>query len=402
MNYDFDKPITRRGTGCVKWDEMPAGDVIPLWVADMDFPAAPAIRRAMQQRMDHGVFGYTMVQPGYYDAIVSWFHRRHAWDIQREWIQYTTGVVPAISAVIRAMTQPGDEVVVLTPVYNCFFSSIRNQGCRTVEVPLTYHGQSSAAAAKGSYTIDFDALESALASDRARLLLFCNPHNPAARLWTRDELLRVSRLCLDHGVVVVSDEIHCEFTYCGQRYQPFATVSDEARDNSVICTAASKAFNIAGLQTANIICTRPEWRQKIDRAINDMEICDLNPFGPVALEAAYNESEAWLDQLNDHTYRCYTALCDHLAAHLPEAVVTPLEATYLAWVNVSPYCCRLGLDSRRLCERLRAEARVALSAGTLYGTAGEGFVRVNMACPQPQLMEGLERMTRFMGADKIS
>ena len=404
MNYDFDMSVARRGTGCVKWDEMPADDIIPLWVADMDFPAAPAIRRAMQQRMDHGVFGYTMVQPAYYEAIISWFHRRHGWDIKREWIQYTTGVVPAMSAIIRAMTQPGDEVVVLTPVYNCFFSCIRNQGCHIVEVPLRYGGATGDmdTAPDARYTIDYAALEHSLASDKAKLLLFCNPHNPAARLWTREELQRVSQLCLQHGVVVVSDEIHCEFTYNGQRYQPFATVSDAARENCIVCTAASKAFNIAGLQTANIVCTHPEWRQKIDRAINDMEICDLNPFGPVALQAAYNESEDWIDQLNAHTYDCYQAMRDYLAEHLPEAVVTPLEATYLVWVNVSAYCRRMGLSSQQLCARLRSEARVALSPGTLYGAAGEGFVRVNTACPKPQLMEGMRRMAEFVTSSSPS
>ena len=390
MTYDFDQTVTRRGTGCVKWDEMPSDDIIPLWVADMDFPAAPAIRQAMQRRMDHGIFGYTLVQDDYYQAVISWFQRRYGWDIQRQWIQYTTGVVPAMSAIIRAMTQPGDEVVVLTPVYNCFFSCIRNQGCRIVDCPLVYHQDTA------TYSIDFQALEKCLASDKARILLFCNPHNPAARLWTAEELQRVSQLCLNHGVIVVSDEIHCEFTYNRQRYQPFATVSPEAQQNSIICTAASKAFNIAGLQTANIICTRPEWQQRIDRAINDMETCDLNPFGPVALIAAYNESEDWLDQMLCHTWHCFTELRSYLAEALPLARVTPLEATYLAWVNVQPYCQQLGLNSDDLAHRLREEARVAFSSGTLYGPAGEGFLRVNMACPEPLLMEGLRRLSSWL------
>jgi len=386
--YNFDQTVDRRGSGCVKWDEMPAADIIPLWVADMDFPAAPAILRAMQRRLDHGVFGYTQVQDEYYEAIVSWFGRRHGWDIRREWIQYTTGVVPAISAIIRAMTRPGDAVVTLTPVYNCFFSCIRNQGCATVECPLDY--------ANGRYTIDFDALERCLEPQEVKLMLLCNPHNPVGRLWRRDELERVSALCLKHGVVVLSDEIHCEFTYNGQHYQPFATVSEAAREGSIVCTAASKAFNIAGLQTANIVCTHPEWRQKIDRAINDMEICDLNPFGPVALMAAYNESGDWLDQMNRHTWENYLALKGHLDDTLPQAVVTPLEATYLAWVNVRPYCERMGLDCRDLSVRLRDEARVAFSCGTLYGAAGEGFLRVNLACPKTLLEKGMRRMTDWM------
>ena len=383
--FNFDEPVLRRGSGCVKWDEEPADDIIPLWVADMDFKAAPVIREALQRRIEHGVFGYSHVGDDYYQAVISWFKRRHGWDIQRQWIQYTTGVVPAISVCVKALTRPGDAVILQTPVYNCFFSSVRNNGSETLENRLICRDD-------GSFVIDFDDLEQKAANPKARLLVLCNPHNPVGRRWTREELQRVADICRNNGVIVISDEIHNELTYNGQRYTPFGTID---MDNAVICTSPSKSFNTAGLQIANIICNNAERQSKIDRAINDNEVCDVNPFGVVALMAAYNDSEAWLDQLCQYLWQNYQTLLRFFSDNLPQLKVTPLEATYLVWVNITP----LGLSCNELCQQLLQKARVHVNPGTMYGTddpvmgnAGEGYIRINIASPRSQLMEGLRRI----------
>ena len=390
MLYDFDKITVRRGTGCYKWDEASLSlhegkDYIPLWVADMDFQTAPAIIEALQQRVAHGVFGYTLVQESYYEAVISWFHRRHGWDIQRNWIQYTSGVVPALSVIVKALTKPGDEVILQTPVYNCFFSSVRNNGCKIVENRLALDRASL------RYTIDYADLEAKACSPRAKLLILCNPHNPAGRVWTVEELTRLYKICKEHGVIVVSDEIHNELTYQGRRYVPYGTVSQ--MDNAIICTSPSKSFNTAGLQIANIICAQAEWRERIDRAININEVCDVNPFGVAALQAAYNESEAWLDQLCDYLWQNYEALLDFFAKELPQLRVTPLEGTYLAWVDIS----QTALKSDTLTALLMQKALVQVNSGTMYGAeAGEGFIRINMACPRSKLMEALHRMAQVI------
>lgn len=270
MRYDFDEPVERRRTNSYKWDSEPEG-VLPMWVADMDFRTAPCITGALQRRVAHGIFGYTRVPDEYYDAVIGWFGRRHGWELRREWMIYTSGVVPAVSAVIKALTVPGDKVLVQTPVYNCFFSSVRNNGCEVVSSPLLQTGD--------TYRIDFDDLERKAADGRVRILLLCNPHNPAGRVWTREELARIGEICLRRGVTVVSDEIHCELVFPGHVYTPFAALSDEFRQHSVTCVSPSKAFNIAGLQIANIVCADEEMRRKIDKAININEVCDVNPFG---------------------------------------------------------------------------------------------------------------------------
>lgn len=379
MKYSFDQPANRRGSGCYKWDEEQEDGIIPMWVADMDFQTSPAIIEALQQRVAHGVFGYTLVPDSYYDAVISWFNRRHHWTIERNWIQYTSGVVPALSVIVKAFTQPGDSVILQTPVYNCFFSSVRNNGCEVLENQLIQQDD--------RYTIDFDDLESKTRSPRAKLLILCNPHNPVGRVWTNDELTRLYQICKANHVIVVSDEIHNELTYRGQRYVPYGLVSQ--MDNTIVCTSPSKSFNTAGLQIANIICANPDWRERIDRAININEVCDVNPFGVVALQAAYNKSEDWLDELCAYIYENYVALCDFFRSELPELKVTPLEGTYLVWVDIHA----LGLSSDALTERLLKEGKVQVNSGTMYGAAaGEGFIRLNIACPRAQMMEGLQRV----------
>lgn len=379
--YNFDKLTQRRGTNSYKWDETDNPDVIPVWVADMDFETAPCIVKALQERVAHGIFGYTFVPESYYEAVISWFQRRHHWRIDRSWIEYTSGVVPALSATIKALTQPGDKVLVQTPVYNCFFSSIRNNGCEIVESPL----QRSA----NTYVINFDDLEQKLSHPAVKLFVLCNPHNPAGRVWTPDELRRMNDLCLRHNVRVVSDEIHCELTMPGYTYTPFASVNEACLNNSVTLNSPSKSFNTAGLQIANIISNDAAIRRRINRAININEVCDVNPFGVIALQAAYNEGEAWLEALKAYLYANYVALQNFFAEHLPQLPVTKLEGTYLVWVDISA----TGLDADTLTDRLLHEAKVMVNSGTMYGReAGKHFIRINIACPKARLMEALKRI----------
>ena len=383
MKYDFDKTIDRRATNSYKWDSAPEG-VLPMWVADMDFRTAPAIIDALQKRVAHGIFGYTRVPDAYYGAVTSWFSRRHGWDIDREWIIYTSGVVPAVSAVIKALTVPGDKVIVQTPVYNCFFSSIRNNGCEIVSNPLRRVGD--------TYEMDFDALERCAADRRAKEMLLCNPHNPAGRVWTPDELTRLGNICLRNGVTVVADEIHCELVYQGFKYTPFASLSDAFLHRSVTCVSPSKAFNIAGLQIANIVAFDNDLRSRIDKAININEVCDVNPFGVAATIAAYNEGEEWLNQLVDYLHGNYEAMAEFCRRELPEFPITRLEGTYLVWMD----CSSLGMPSDALEHALLDDARLWLNAGTMYGAEGEGYMRWNIACPRSVMLDGLNRFLNFV------
>lgn len=379
--FDFDTVINRRGTNSYKWDIVKEEDVIPLWVADMDFKAAPAILEALKKRVEHGVFGYTLVPDSYYEAIINWFARRHNWQIDRSWIIYTTGVVPAVSCAIKALTLPGEKVLIQTPDYNCFFSSIKNNGCEVAENELVRRGD--------SYEVDFEDFERQCADEKTTVFLLCNPHNPAGRVWTKEELERMNDICLAHGVRVISDEIHCELVMPGHRFTPFAAISDACRDNSVVLNSPTKAFNIAGLQIANIICADPAMRRRIDRAVNINEVCDVNPFGVVALQAAYNESEEWLNSLNHYIWGNYLALKEFIAKELPRLEVTRLEGTYLAWVDIKA----TGLTSDEAYEKLMKEGRVYVNSGTMYGRrAGEGYLRINLACPRATLLEGMKRM----------
>ena len=258
MDYNFDELITRRGTNSYKWDSAADADVLPMWVADMDFRTAPAIVDALHRRVDHGIFGYTKVQDEYYQAIINWFGRRHGWKIEKDWIIYTSGVVPAISAIIKAFTCPGDKVLIQTPVYNCFYSSIRNNGCTFAANPLIYgDATESETSVMKRYTIDFEDLEEKASDPAVKLMLLCNPHNPAGRVWTVEELSRIGEICLRNNVIVVADEIHCELVLGGHEYTPFASISEEFSRNCVTCVSPSKAFNIAGLQIANIVAETP-------------------------------------------------------------------------------------------------------------------------------------------------
>lgn len=384
MKYNFDEIVPRRHTCSYKWDSLPDDRLLPLWVADMDFRTAPAVVKALEKRVRHGIFGYTYVPEAYYEAVVNWFARRHGWHIEKEWIMYTSGVVPALSAIIKALTEPGDGVVVQTPVYNCFFSSIRNNGCRMVANPLKYENQ--------TYHIDFDDLERKTADPSVKLMLLCNPHNPAGRVWTREELLRVGDICRRNQVKVVADEIHCELVFPGHIYTPFASLGEEYLQNSITCLSPSKAFNLAGLQIANIVSCDDEIRKKIDRAININEVCDVNPFGVTATLAAYNEGEDWLVQLLDYLKANYDYLCRFFHTYLPQIPVTELEGTYLVWTD----CRALPFPSDTLQSRLLEETGLWLNSGTMYGAEGEGFLRWNIACPRTVLQDALIRFRRFV------
>lgn len=389
MEYDFSRPTDRRGTDSYKWDSAPEADIIPLWVADMDFETFPGITEALQRRVAHGIFGYTRVPEAYYEAVCRWFGKRHAWHINREDIIYTSGVVPAVSAVIKALTLPGDQVIVQGPVYNCFFSSIRNNGCEMVSNSLIYNKEEL------RYEIDFDDLERKLKHERARLMLLCNPHNPGGRVWTRDELTRVAELCRKYGVRVVSDEIHCELTLYDNEYVPFGSLPDELSRGSITCCSPSKAFNTAGLQIANIVCRNAEVRNRIDRAININEVCDVNPFGVIALQAAYSdEGYEWLTQLRKYISANYDLLLERFARELPKCKVMRMEGTYLAWID----CSELHISSDEIEEMLMHENKVWVNAGSMYGAEGAAFIRINMACTSELLNEGITRIVNGLGA----
>lgn len=384
--FDFDKVIQRRGTNSVKWDSDAHENLLPMWVADMDFMTAPCIIDALRKRVEHGVFGYTRVPDEYYDAVIDWFGHRHGLRISREMIIYTTGVVPALSAIIKALTKPGDKVIVQTPVYNCFFSSIRNNGCQVVENPLIYKD--------GRYSMDFEDLAVKAADSDTRLLLLCNPHNPAGRVWRADELARLNEICMANGVMVVSDEIHCELVYPGHKFTPFASISEDCMSNSVTCNSPSKAFNIAGLQIANIISNNAEIRSRIDRAININEVCDLNPFGVVGLIAAYRQGEPWLKALIEYLHENYIALRKYFDEYIPQLKVTEMEGTYLVWVD----CRSLGVSSKEMEQELLETTGLWLNSGVMYGS--DGFMRINIACPRSIMLDGLCRLRSYV-ATKI-
>ena len=378
--YNFDEIIPRRNSNSCKWDSAADDRILPLWVADMDFRAAPPIIEAFERRVRHGIFGYTKVPQAYFDAVTGWFEKRHNFTFLKEWTLYTTGVVPALSAIIKALTVPGDNVIVQTPIYQCFFSSIRNNGCEISVNQLLYQD--------GTYTIDFDDLEAKASDPRAKLLLLCSPHNPVGRVWSKEELTRIGNICLKNGVTAVSDEIHCDLVYEGYRHIPFVSINEDFLRHSVTCTAPSKTFNIAGLQIANIHAADETIRKKINKALNINEVCEINSFATDALIAAYNEGETWLEELKKYLFGNYLYLKDFFEKHFPQFPVLPLEATYLVWVD----CSVLKKSSAEIAEMLLEKEGLWVNAGTMYGAGGENFIRLNIACPRALLAEGLQRI----------
>lgn len=379
---EFDVVIPRKNSNSIKWDKVPAGfteadmkDVIPMWVADMDFKAAPCILKALQSKVDHGIFGYTNVPEEYYQAETDWFGRRHGWKIKREWIRPIGGLVPAASVAIKALTEPGDEVIVQVPAYNCFFNNVKYTGCVVSENRLKYEN--------GRYTVDFEDFENRCRTARAFLL--CNPHNPTGRLWTKEELVKIGEICLKHGVKVISDEIHCDIVPPGSSYTPFASISEEFAANCVCFNSPTKCFNIAGLLVSNIVSANEAFLKEIDRIICEWEHRDLNQFGVAALPAAFSEEgEKWLDGMNAYIHDNYLYLRERLYSELPQCPILELESTYLVWMD----CSALPVTTGELETSLIRNEKLWINAGGMYGD--DKFIRINIACPRTTLEKGLD------------
>ena len=390
MEHDFDMVVPRRSTDCVKWDSTDDG-VLPLWVADMDFRAAPAIVDALKRRVDEGVFGYALPPSSWHESLARWLARRHGWEIDPNSIREATGVIPALAATIQAFCKPGDKVIIQPPVYNCFYTVIRDQGCTIVENRLRRVHVSDEAEGDFTYEIDFEDLERKAAN--AKLLVLSNPHNPAGRAWRADELRRVGEICLRHGVFVASDEIHADLQMPSSRHVPFASLGGDFAQNSATFWSASKAFNLAGLQTAAVVCANAAAREKISNVLRVNRTGELNVFGFVAAKAAWDECAPWLDALCVYIHNNYTALREFVRDRLPALQVAKLEATYLAWVDAT----HLGIPSAELACRLEHEAKVKFSPGAIYGEDKDAsFLRVNLACPRATLLKALERTAGFI------
>ncbi|MCA1291979.1 pyridoxal phosphate-dependent aminotransferase [Paenibacillus sp. alder61] len=384
MSHDFNERTLRRGTLSYKWDqgENLFGDpeVLPLWVADMDFKCAPAIVRAVNERAAQAIYGYTIRTEEYVQAITGWFRRRHHWDIDAAWLTDSPGVVPSLSIAVQSLTEPGDAVILQSPVYNPFYDVILKNGRKLAESPLLLK--------ENRYEMDYDRLEE-LMKDGAKLLLLCSPQNPGGRVWTKEELVRLGDLCVKYDVKVVADEIHCDLVLPEHRHFPFASLSEAFAERTVTCLAPSKTFNIPGLQTSFTVISNRELKRKFDRMIEALGIGSVNFFGPSATMAAYNESEDWLDALLGYVKANQEFAVRYLDEHLPELTPVPSEGTYLLWVD----CRKLSLSSAELKRLMYKEAKIAFNEGSLYGRNGEGFLRINLACPQDLLKEALDRFS---------
>ena len=384
MQYDFDTLTDRRETGSLKWDT--AEGELPMWVADMDFKTAPEITEALKKRAEQGIFGYHIVTDSWREAVAGWWEKRHGFKVEKEWLIFCTGVVPAISSAVRKLTTPGENVLVQTPVYNIFFSSIRNNGRNVAENRLLYDGH--------QYGIDWSDLEKKLSDPQTTLMILCNPHNPSGTIWTREELERIGTLCNKHHVTVISDEIHCDLTEPGYDYVPFASVSEICKENSITCIAPTKTFNLAGLQTAAVVVPNEDLRHKMDRALNTDEVAEPSAFAVTAAVAAFTKGVPWLDALREYLAENKKTAEDFLEKELP--LVSPVlsHATYLLWLD----CSRVIGDAAELCRYLRSETGLYLSAGAVYGGNGNQFLRMNIACPRERLTDGLERLKRGVEA----
>lgn len=377
---DFDKKVNRQGTNSLKWNY--PDDVLPMWVADMDFETAPVVTEALQNRLDHNVFGYNIIPASFQESIVSWWQEQHQLKVESEWILFCAGVVPAISSIVRKITEPGDSVVVVTPVYNMFYNSILNNGRVVLESSMTY--------VDGVYDIDFADLEEKLAREKSSLLIFCNPQNPIGKIWSRETLQRVGDLCVKHHVVLLSDEIHCDLTHAGHAYTPMLSVGDEIAEITITCVAPTKTFNIAGLQTSAIIVKNEALRKRVDRGINTDEVAEPNSFAIQAAVAAFTKGAPWLAELKDYLLGNWQLLNSELNEKLPEVKVVQSDATYLAWLD----CSAITEDANKLCAYLEKEIGLILTAGGVYGGNSQAFIRLNYACPRARLADGLARFVK--------
>ena len=380
MVYDFDAVTNRSGTNAYKW-EIEAGE-LPMWVADMDFPTAPAVREAIERRAAHGVFGYSVIPPAWNSAIVAWWQQRHAVIFSPESVIFCAGVVPAISSMIRKLTTPAEKVLVQTPVYNIFFNSICNNGRFPVENPLQRTAD--------GYEIDWTDLEQKLSDPQVTLMLLCNPQNPGGIIWGREDLSRIGALCARYHVTVISDEIHCDLTDPGYDYVPFASASDTCRAISITCVAPSKAFNIAGLQGAAVIAADEALRHKVWRGLNTDECAEPNAFAIQAAIAAFTVGGEWLDALRMYIAANKAMVRGYLQQELPEITMVDGHATYLCWLD----CRQISRDDLQLAADIRQKTGLFLSNGSQYGAAGAGYLRMNVACPRYMVEDGLDRLRR--------
>lgn len=380
MSFNFDKMTSRLDKNSYKWEVGPGE--LPMWVADMDFETSPAIVDALQKKLNHRIFGYATVPDTYYDAVAQWWAKRHQFSIQKEWIMFCTGVVPAISSIVRKMTKVGDKVLILAPVYNIFYNSIKNNQREVLGSDLVYDSH--------HYSIDFDDVEKKLADPDTTIMIFCNPHNPIGKVWDRQDLEKLGKLCVKHKVLILSDEIHCDLTHPGYRYIPFASVSEEIAQNSITCVAPTKTFNLAGIQTSSIIVPNPEIRKLVHRSINTDEVAEPNAFAIEAAISAYTEGEPWLQALLDYLMTNKQYLEHFVVSQLPQLRVIHSEATYLAWID----CRTVTHDVNNLCKLIREETGLYVSEGTIYGGNGHEFIRLNYACPRERLVDGLQRLKK--------
>lgn len=384
MPYDFDKEIDRKNTNSLKWDV--GENELPMWVADMDFETAPEIQAAIRKRADHGVFGYSTVPEEWYQAYIGWWERRHDFQMERDWLIFCTGVVPAISSMVRKLTTPAEKVLVMTPVYNIFFNSIVNNGRQVQESRLKYDGT--------AYQINFEDLEQKLADPQTTMMVLCNPHNPIGKIWDKETLECIGELCWKYHVVAVSDEIHCDLTSPGCAYIPFASVSEHCRENSITCLAPTKAFNLAGLQTAAVAVPNTNLRHKVWRGLNTDEAAEPNAFAVDAAVAAFTQGEAWLDALRNYVQANRRKVTEYVQAQIPGIQVVPSEATYLLWLD----CSSMTGFASEAAGFIREKTGLYLSAGNQFGGDGGNFLRMNIACPRSVLEDGLCRLKEGIAA----
>lgn len=384
MNYNFDEIVARTGSDAIKWENMPYEDTLPMWIADMDFKTAPAILAALQKRIDHGIFGYTAVPETFYAAIIKWWKRRKNFTIEKEWIVPVSGVIPALSAAIQTLSEKGEKVAIQSPVYNHFYTTISTLERSIIENRLKYDN--------GKYTIDFEDLEKQTSDPKVKLLIICNPHNPVGRVWTAEELKKMGDICLKNKVTVISDEIHSDLVFKTHQHIPFASLGEKYSLNSVTLGSPTKSFNLAGVQVGYFFTQNEEFRKAIQDPFKRMEIELLNVFGITALMAAYEESEQWLDALKEYLYANYLALKSFIELNLPHIKVTPLEGTYLVWLD----CTALGKTSDALSGEILEKQKLWINSGTMYGDKNEGFLRINIAVPKSVLQTGLEKLQKAL------
>ena len=377
MKYDFDEIIDRKNTNSFKWDI--AEGELPMWVADMDFRTAPEITEAIIKRAEHGVFGYSTIPDEWNRAYINWWKDRHGIEYKKQQLIFSTGVIPIISSCIRKLTSVGENVLIMTPVYNVFFNCVRNNGRNIQKFPLDYNNN--------EHSIDFDKLETALSDPQTSLLLLCNPHNPIGKIWDKQTLARIGELAYDNGVTVISDEIHCDLTDPDQSYIPFASVSEKCRDNCVVCISPTKAFNLAGLQTAAAVVPNARLRHKVWRALNTDEVAEPNAFAVQAAVAAFEHGAQWLDELRQYLFDNKQLVSNYISENLPQIKLVPSNATYLLWLD----CTSLKMPSKELAKHIRKSSGLFLSSGDIYGNE-DGFLRMNIACPRALVKDGLERL----------